>query len=77
MSVQPISRAIWGRRSCETLEALSLGWEVGLHVDQVDDVQSFIKLRARGRCEGEQLDEHAEVGEDVAELLGEGGAGIG
>jgi hypothetical protein len=43
----------------------------------VDEVKSFIRLRARGRRDGEALDEASELGEDVADLVGEGGDGVG
>ncbi|CDF37351.1 unnamed protein product [Chondrus crispus] len=41
--------AIWGRRPRETLEQLRIGESVWVNVDDVDEIRSHIRLRARGR----------------------------
>lgn len=66
--------ALWGRRPRETLENMRLGRNIWVHVAEVDEVKSFIRLRARGRVEEEPLSAGGEVGEDVVDLLdiGEG-----
>jgi predicted RNA-binding protein with RPS1 domain len=61
--------ALWGRRPRETLEDLRLGRRIWVHVDEVDEVRSFVRLRARGKRGGEELSEHAEVGDAVEDLL--------
>lgn len=54
--------ALWGRRPRETLEDLRLGREIWVHVEEVDEVKSFITLRARGRRGEDAL--LSEVGEE-------------
>ena len=41
--------AIWGRRSSETLEQVRIGGRVWVNVDDVDEIRSHIRLKARGR----------------------------
>lgn len=41
--------AIWGRRPRQTLEYLRIGQKLWAHVDDVDEIRSHIKLRARGK----------------------------
>lgn len=45
--------AIWGRRPRETLDNMRIGQELCVHVDDVDEVRSHIKLRARGKGDRE------------------------
>lgn len=53
---------LWGRRPRETLDHLRLGRRIWVHVDEVDEVRSFIRLRARGRVEDEPLEKDSELG---------------
>lgn len=41
--------ALWGRRPRETLDFLRIGQPIWVHVDDVDEIRSHIKLRARGK----------------------------
>lgn len=45
--------AIWGRRPRETLDNMRIGQEICVHVDDVDEIRSHIKLRARGKAHKE------------------------
>lgn len=53
--------AIWGRHPRETLSELRLGRPIWVHVDEVDESRSRVKLRARGTGET-PLREHNELG---------------
>lgn len=52
--------ALWGTQPRDTLEFLRLGEQIRVHVDDVDEVQSHIKLRARGR-DGQILDNDTDI----------------
>lgn len=45
--------ALWGRRPRETLNYLRIGQKICVNVDDVDEIRSHIKLRARGKGEHE------------------------
>jgi S1 RNA binding domain len=67
--------AMWGRRPRDTLESLRLGRPIWVHVDEVDEVRSFIRLRARGERTDEPLDAEGGLGALHAELVNEYGLG--
>lgn len=54
--------ALWGRRPRQTLESIRLGRPIWVHVDEIDEVRSFVRLRARGLRPDEPLDDKGPVG---------------
>lgn len=54
--------ALWGRRPRETLDTLRIGRPIWVNVDDVDEIRSHIRLRARGRADT-ILEAEGELGE--------------